>query len=193
MRSDPDAASVRVTLPDQLTGDDEVDAMNCEQASRLLPLWVGRDLSDAGDAESLRVHVATCSKCRAQHRRLQESLDALQSISTAAEQQSYPRPSLWPRVAAALPEWSRGKDRFNGWVPAAAMALAATLMVAVSISSMQREMGNQRPLTWRFGPTSLSDGRNLFETDARFAPGVVHDQLSNPLLLPASNTMRQEW
>ena len=168
--------------------------MNCEQARRLLLLWVGRDLSDAGDAESLRVHVTGCPKCRTQQRRLQRSLDALQSISTTAtEVESHPRPSLWPRVAAALPEWSRRRDRFNGWIPAAAMALAAMLMVAVSISSVQRELGNQTPLTWRFGPTSPSDGRNLFETDARFAPGVIHDQLSNPLLLPASNPFVPEW
>ena len=179
-----------------MTNDHKVDAMNCEQARRLLPLWVGHDLSDAGDAESLRIHVAACPLCRAQQRRLQESLDALQSISTAAtavEPQSHPRPSLWPRVAAALPEWPRGRDRFNGWIPAAAMALAASLMVAVSISSVQREMGSQQPLAWRFGPTSPSDGRNLFETDARFAPGVVHDQMSNPLLLPASNSFTPEW
>ncbi|MEK6259679.1 MAG: hypothetical protein AABP62_13765 [Planctomycetota bacterium] len=170
--------------------------MNCEQARRLLPLWVGSDLSDAGDAESLRTHVAACPKCHAGQRRLQESLDVLQSVSTAAtvaETQPHSRPSLWPRVAAALPERPRVRDRFNGWIPAAAMALAASMMVAVSISSVQRELGSQRPLAWRFGPTSPSDGRNLFETDARFAPGVVHDQLSNPLLLPASNTMRQEW
>ena len=170
--------------------------MNCEQACRLLPLWIGHDLSDAGDAESLRIHVTGCPKCREQQRRLQRSLEALQSISTAAtevEQQSNPRPSLWPRVAAVLPAWHRGRDRFNGWIPVAAMALAASLMVAVSIASVQRELGNQRLLTWRFGPTSPSDGRNLFETDARFAPGVVHDQLLNPLLLPASNTLRQEW
>ena len=170
--------------------------MNCEQAHRLLPLWIGRDLSDAVDAESLQIHVAACPKCHARQGRLQESLDALQSASTAAndvETQAHSRPSLWPRVAAALPEWPRRRDRFNGWIPAAAMALAASLMVAVSIASVQRELGSQQPLAWRFGPALPSDGRNLFETDARFAPGVVHDQLSNPLLLPASNTIRQEW
>lgn len=170
--------------------------MNCDQASRLLPLWVGHDLSDAGDAELLRIHVAACQKCREQQRRLQQSLDVLQSISTAAtdvEQQSHGRPSLWPRVAVALPERPRGRDRFNGWIPATAMALAALLMVAVSISSVQRELGNGHSFVWQFGPSSPSDGRDLFRTDAQFAPGVVHDQLSNPLLLPASNPFTLEW
>jgi Flp pilus assembly secretin CpaC len=170
--------------------------MNCDHARQLLPLWIGSDLPDAVDAESLRIHVAACPNCHAWQRRLQTSLDALQSISTAAtdvEPRSHVRPSIWPRVAAALSEGPRIRDRFNGWIPALAMALAASLMLSVSIMSVQRELGNQTPLTFRFGPTSPSDGRNLFETDARFAPGVVHDQLSNPLLLPASNSLRQVW
>ena len=182
--------------PRRMTNDDESDAMNCEQANRLLPLWIGRDLSDAVEAELLQIHVAACPKCHVRQRRLQGCLDALQTASTAAtdvEPHSHSRPSVWPRVAAALPERRRVKDRFNGWVPATAMALAASLMLAVSISSVQRELGTQHTPTWRFGPTSPSDGRNLFETDARFAPGVVHEQLSNPLLLPASNSLRQEW
>lgn len=169
--------------------------MNCEHARRLLPLWVGRDLSDAGDTEWLQVHLAACPDCHALQRRLLESLDVLQSVSTTAtgvEPQSDSRPSLWPRVAAALPEWPRGRDRFNGWIPAAAMALAATLMVAVSISSVQRELGGQQPLAWGLWSMSPSDKRNLFETDVRFAPGMVHDKLSNPLLLPASNPT-PEW
>ena len=170
--------------------------MNCEQSRRLLPLWIGNDLSDANDAEALRVHLGACPQCRAQQRRLQRSLDALQTISTSAmelEARSHSRPSLWPQIAAALPEWPRGRDRFNGWIPAAAMGLAALLMVAVSISSVQRELGTTSPLTWRLAPSSPSDGRNLFETDARFAPGVVHEGLSNPLLLPAGNKLTPDF
>ena len=177
-----------------MTNDAEAIAMNCEQSRRFLPLWVGNDLSDTTEVEALRVHVAACPKCREQQRRLQLSLDALQTISTSAmEIETRTRPSLWPLVAAALPEWPRGRDRFNGWIPAAAMALAALLMVAVSISSVQRELGTTSPLTWRLAPSSPSDGRNLFETDARFAPGVVHEGLSNPLLLPAGNKLAPEF
>jgi len=175
-----------------MTNDEEVNTMNCERARQLLPLWVGRDLSDAGDVELLRGHVATCPRCHVQQRRLLESLDVLQSASTAAmefEPRSDSRPSLWPRVAASLPDRPHARDRFNGWLPAIAMTLAATLMMAVSISSVQRELGSPPSFAWQFGPTSPSDGRNLFETDTRFAPGVVHDQLTNPLLMPASNRL----
>lgn len=170
--------------------------MNCEQARRLLPLWVGHDLPDAGDVEALQVHVAGCSQCRAQQRRLQQSLDALQSLSTLAidvGRESGSRPSLWPRVAAALPEWPRGRDRFNGWIPASAMVLAASLMVAVSISSVQREFGIRRPESWHFGSSSPSHGRNLFATDARFAPGAIHEEPPSSLMLPASNRFVPEW
>lgn len=163
--------------------------MNCEHARRLLPLWIGRDLSDASDAESLQVHLATCPKCHVRQQRLQQSLDALQSISTAAtevEQQSYPRPSLWPRVVAALPECPRGRDRFNGWIPAAAMALAATLMVAVSITTVQQELGS-------LAPASPTEGRNWFKTDVRFASGVDHDQPSTPVRLPAPDPFAPEF
>jgi Putative zinc-finger len=170
--------------------------MNCEQSRRLLPLWVGHDLSDTADAQALQVHVEACPACREFHLRLQQSLDALQTISTSAldrEPHAQPRPSVWPRVAVLLMDRPRIRDRFNGWIPAAAMALAASLMVAVSISSVQRELGTSRPLTWRFAPTSPSDGRNLFETDARFSPGVVHEGLSNPLHVPASNKINPEF
>lgn len=171
--------------------------MNCEQSRQLLPLWVGHDLSDATETADLRIHVAVCPSCRAQYRCLQQNLDTLQTISTSAmefETRAHTRPSLWPRVAAALPEWRRTRDRFNGWIPAAAIALAATLMVAVSISSVQRELGATRPLTWHFAPSSPSDGRNLFETDAHFAPGVIHHESdSNPLLVPAGNKFVPEF
>jgi len=168
--------------------------MNCEHADRLLPLWIGRDLSDAAETQSLQIHVASCLKCQVRQRQLQTALDALQSISTAATTVEVPaRSSVWPRVAAAMIERPRVRDRFNGWIPATAMALAASLLVAVSIASVERELGAQRPITWRFGTTSLSNERNLFETDAQFAPGVVHEQLTNPLMMPASNSLRQEW
>ena len=109
-----------------MTNDAEAIAMNCEQSRQLLPLWVGNDLSDKTEVEALRLHVAACPKCREQQRRLQLSLDALQTISTSAmELGTHSRPSLWPLVAAALPEWPRGRDRFNGWIPTRIDNLAA--------------------------------------------------------------------
>lgn len=138
--------------------------MNCQQVNRLLPLWVGRDLADASEAEELRTHLTECSDCSLRQRHLQESLDVLQSISTSSLPGN--RPSFWPRLATVLKEPRRRRDQFNGWIPASAMALAATLMIAVSAAQVRREMGD----SIRAG---LSQGRrNLFVTDARFAPGA---------------------
>ena len=131
--------------------------MNCREANRLLPLWIGRDLADASDSDALQAHVTECRVCSMRQRQLQESLDVLQSISTitgATETRS-----LWPRLALALREMPRRRDHFNGWIPATAMALAATLMVAVSVVQVQREMGMPANYTTR----------NLFETDQEFA------------------------
>lgn len=170
--------------------------MNCEQASQLLLLWIGRDLPDPIQEESLRIHVAACPACRSRQLRLQASMDALQSVAASAfdvDVKSSPQSSLWPRVAAALPDWPRGRNKFNGWVPAGVMLLAASLMVAVSILTVQNELGSPPALTWKFGGSSPSDGRNLFETDPRFTSGAVHEEFSDPRLLPASSPYRHEW
>lgn len=142
--------------------------MNCRQANRLLPLWIGRDLADSSETEALRVHVMGCRDCSTQLHQLQESLNALQSISTTAMSSGSEesRPSLWPRLALVLREMPRRRDQFNGWIPAAAMAMAASLMIAVSVVQVRREID-----------PSISSGRNLFQTDERFAPGATSNDL----------------
>lgn len=167
--------------------------MNCEHARRLLLLWIGRDLADASEVLALQTHLSSCEGCRKYEVSLQRSLDVLQAASiTVVESSSraMSRPSLWPRVMASLPLVTRGRDRFNGWIPAAGIALAASLMVAVSISSVQRELSGSHSLTWKLGPQSPSDGRNLFNSDPHFAPGAFHEE-SQSRFQPARN--RFEW
>jgi hypothetical protein len=142
--------------------------MNCRLANRLLPLWIGQDLADASEADALQAHLVQCQDCSEQGRQLQEALDALQSISTTslpAESGSHSR--LWPRLAMVLKEVPRRRDQFNGWIPAVAMAMAASLMVAVSVVQIRREMGNTVRTNW-YQDSSTSVDRNLFETDRRF-------------------------
>jgi hypothetical protein len=148
--------------------------MNCREVKRLLPLWIGRDLADASEAEALRAHLMECRDCSLQQLRFQESLDALQSISTItlSIESHEGRPSLWPRLAMVLREVPRRRDQFNGWIPATAMALAASLMIAVSVVQIRRDMGEP-----------IGAGRNLFLTDSRFAPGASNGDLRIPGLV----------
>jgi len=152
--------------------------MNCRQVKRLLPLWIGHDLADVSEAEGLRAHLGQCNDCSSQQRQLRDSLEALQSISTtslAAEAGS--RVSLWPRLAAVLKDVPRRRDHFNGWIPATAMALAASVMVAVSAIQVNRDMGGSIHASW-------GESRNLFKTDSRFAPNADHrDDLDIPGLV----------
>ena len=150
--------------------------MNCQQALRLLPLWIGHDLADALEAEALRGHLTECPGCSLRKRRLQASLDALQSISTTSLESTSggARPSLWPRLSMILKDVPRRRDQFNGWIPAAAMALAATLMVAVSVVQIRREMGAPVQTTWSVNQSHPS-ARNLFASDQQFAPGAAEN------------------
>lgn len=149
--------------------------MNCRQANRLLPLWIGRDLADASESEDLRGHLENCPVCSSRQLRLQESLEALQSLSAGMlEGNSHiaRRPSLWPRLALVLGEVPRRRDQFNGWIPAAAMTLAATVMTVVSVLQFQREMGNSAPTAWNLPSAERLSERDLFRSDERFAPGA---------------------
>lgn len=136
--------------------------MKCRQARQLLPLWVGNDLPDASDAQALRAHVQQCPECAAIHRQLVESREVLQCVSTVvlASESRESRPSLWPQLALILNERPRQRDHFNGWIPAVAIALAATVMVSVSVLQVQREFGQPVP--------SATAHRNLFQSDSRF-------------------------
>lgn len=67
------------------------------------------------------------------------------------------------------------------------MALAASLMIAVSALQIRREIGDSVPLTW--GRESSGAARNLFQTDRRFAPGATgeHDlQIRGLVVQPAT-------
>jgi len=167
--------------------------VNCIQASRLLPLWVGGDLSDTREVDAIRSHLALCRPCLEWQQRLQRSLGAMQTVATEAAAESSLRPSLWPRVVAVLPSLHRRRDRFNGWIPVSVMALAALLMVAVSITSVHRELREPQPLVWHLGPPSPSNGRNLFDSDSRFAPHPGSTEPLETLLLPAANKFPANW
>jgi hypothetical protein len=77
-------------------------------------------------------------------------------------------------MAMALKEIPRRRDHFNGWIPATAMAMAATLMVAVSVVQVNRDMGGS--MRNMIGQDPSGYARDLFRTDPQFAPGAANKQ-----------------
>jgi hypothetical protein len=126
--------------------------MDCREAKRLLPLWIGQDLPDAASMSDVAKHLENCSSCDQHRQGLQTSLEALQFSTAEAFSCDGTRRSVWPRVISRISKWesNQRRDRFNGWIPASVMAVAVALMVTVSIPSIQEEF---------FG-----DGANLANT-----------------------------
>jgi hypothetical protein len=151
--------------------------MNCQQARRLLPLCIGNDLPDDADARDLQAHVAQCRECSHEQRQLQQSIEALQSASTALLPSG--NTSLWPRLVSRLSDLPRRREQFNGWIPAVAMMAAASVMVAVSISQVRQEMGRTSAVIWQDDSVSSSDSLNELRNQ-RFGPGNV-DQPNMPV------------
>jgi hypothetical protein len=119
--------------------------IDCQEVKQLLPLWVGQDLPDVASAIEVAHHLEKCPCCERQKISLQSSLEVLQSSSSKTFPIEPRRPSVWPQLSHRIAEWEgrRGRDRFEGWLPAGVMVLAVALMVAVSIPSVIEEIFGQ--------------------------------------------------
>lgn len=136
--------------------------MDCREAKKLLPLWIGQDLPDSGSSADVARHLEQCPSCERYRTELQLSLEALQCSISEAYSIQLPRHSVWPKLVGRISDWERDqhRERFNGWIPASVMALAVALMVAVSIPSLQEELfGNG---------ANVANSVNLFDFDSEF-------------------------
>jgi hypothetical protein len=170
--------------------------MDCRRAKTGLALWVGEDLPDAGEVAALRRHVARCASCAGYLTQLQASQEALRAA------QSGPPAfvtSIWPEVRSEIVRHEKQKrhERFNGWIPAVAMAAAVLMIVGVSIGP---HLGNPQN-SWQsggelsgFSKSVISMPRNVFETDSEFRTVGNHLQSPPPKLpraaVPAPHS---EW
>ncbi len=150
--------------------------MNCKRANAEIALWVGNDLDESAE-RSLRRHLAKCPGCRKHWRKMKASLRMLQEND---EDLSETRDiSLWPRLSVALAtaeEQNAHGSRFNGWVPALAVAAACLAMISLSNNTPPVERSNEaRPIPVQpiyhdmlpF-PDALWDGDTFFDRDLPF-------------------------
>jgi len=107
--------------------------MNCRQAKSTIKLWDSGTL-DAQAERKLRRHVAVCPNCRQHWQKWQASLAALREgghepINT------FPA-NLWASLSIVLARRQRFErlNRFNGWVPTAAVIVGCFVLVAFSHS-----------------------------------------------------------
>ena len=144
--------------------------MNCKQAKAEIALWVGNDLNESAE-RSLRRHLSRCLGCRKHWRRMKASLRMLQEADEVPS--TTEDVSLWPRLSAKLSaaeEQNARRSRFNGWVPALAVAAACLAMISLSNSTPPAERSSNTPavpvqsavhteMPWRFEtlPGTFSD------------------------------------
>ena len=120
--------------------------MNCKQAKAEIALWVGNDLDESTE-RSLKRHLSQCLSCRKHWRRMKATLRMLQEadeVPSATEVGS-----LWPRLSAALSaadDQNARRSRFNGWVPALAVAAACLAMISLSNSTAPVEPQSNAPI-----------------------------------------------
>jgi hypothetical protein len=152
--------------------------MDCQRVKQLLPLWVGQDLPDVSMATEVTRHLENCRVCEQLRKNLQVSLDVLQG-SSSETLLSVPRhSSVWPKLAVRISEWDnrRNRDQFRDWLPASVMALAVTVMIAVSIPSMLQEFYADDSTDYRGNLFGSDDTMQAFRDHAENSP-------SNPLLV----------
>lgn len=138
--------------------------MNCHDYRASMAFLEGTEARSSGQEGVLvREHLATCPECRAYSTRLSESLTALRTV--AAQRVELTRPvALKDRVLRALPEAAAngGPSRFNGWIPA--LALAASVMLMFGVVSRV----DPQPSAFDWGTAGGRVERDLFRTDPNF-------------------------
>ncbi|MGH7129173.1 MAG: zf-HC2 domain-containing protein [Planctomycetaceae bacterium] len=119
--------------------------MKCSQARSAIALRVGDDLSETED-HALRRHLAMCPPCRTH---MQDARQSYRALRTHVPASGRPDESLWPLIASRISVQRRSvrAERFNGWVPALAVAAAVLVMVVLSMQrSTQPAAPESRPI-----------------------------------------------
>ncbi len=110
--------------------------MNCRRAQSDIALWAGDDLDEAG-LRDLRIHLEACPECRKYLEQMQALLQLVDNcpLRDEADEASLAavEDSLWPSLSTQLVSLPAPRhDRFNGWIPAVAVAAVCFAMVLVA-------------------------------------------------------------
>ena len=108
--------------------------MNCKRAQSDIALWAGHDL-DESDLSELHAHLQVCPGCRGYLEDMRALLRLMEEcpLRNEVEEVSPREISLWPSLASRLVSIPAPRtDRFNGWVPAVAVAAVCFAMVLVA-------------------------------------------------------------
>lgn len=110
--------------------------MNCRRAQSNIALWAGNDL-DETDLPCLQRHLEACPECREYKEQMHALMQLVEECPLRDEvdeaSKSAVEHSLWPSLSTRLVETPpRRSDRFNGWVPAVAVAVVCLAMVLIA-------------------------------------------------------------
>lgn len=110
--------------------------MNCRRAQTDIALWAGNDLSES-DCQSLQRHLEACPKCRGYKAHMQAIMQVMDECPLRDEADEASKSAvaggLWPSLASRLVSLPTPQvDRFNGWIPAIAVAAVCLAMLMVA-------------------------------------------------------------
>ena len=98
--------------------------MNCKAAKIEIALAAGNDL-DEHSGSALQEHLGRCPSCRQRWNDVRTALETLQVRCDISDEMPE-HVTVWPQVSRRLAKMERDlrRERFNGWIPAGAVAAA---------------------------------------------------------------------
>ena len=168
--------------------------LSCRKVQRLLALWAGNDIDDAGRVEAER-HMASCPHCREIWGRLKDGRQAIEHLRSSESESAPLCASMWPSIERHIRviDHETATSTWRGWLPVGALAAACvailvalpagqgpdTAYAPVDSSSIPVSFAPDAPEGHRPQPDAVwgPDGRG-----ERFAPGLLRGPRVRTLL-----------
>jgi len=157
--------------------------MNCKQVENLLPLYVGRDL-DARSERLVTAHVESCASCSdaaAEYRQTGELLQEFAAPGFSEDVYSGIRQNVWRQIESETTARSPWEAVFDLFRPRPAWALAALVLIAVSVLGIyliSKRLRSSQPIV------ATAPGTNQNVVDRKQPAGSLKDEARVPQLTP---------